>query len=67
MSPSWKKPRTFNRNLVVIGDESAGLVSALVAAKTGAKVTLIEANEMGTRLSAAPRGSHCPLGYPRAD
>jgi pyruvate/2-oxoglutarate dehydrogenase complex dihydrolipoamide dehydrogenase (E3) component len=47
MSPSWKKPRTFDRNLVVIGAGSAGLVSALVAAKAGAKVTLIEANKMG--------------------
>ncbi len=47
MSPLWTKPRTFDRNLVVIGAGSAGLVSALVAAKVGAKVTLIEANKMG--------------------
>ena len=47
MSPDWPKPRRFDRNLVVIGAGSAGLVSALVAAKAGAKVTLIEANEMG--------------------
>ena len=33
---------------MVIGAGSAGLVSALVAAKAGAKVTLIEANEMGS-------------------
>jgi len=33
MNTHWKKPRRFDRNLVVIGAGSAGLVSALVAAK----------------------------------
>ncbi len=41
------KPRRFDRNLVVIGAGSAGLVAALVAARLGASVTLIEAAEMG--------------------
>jgi pyruvate/2-oxoglutarate dehydrogenase complex dihydrolipoamide dehydrogenase (E3) component len=47
MSATWKRPRRFDRNLVVIGAGTAGLVSALVAATAGAKVTLIEAREMG--------------------
>lgn len=47
MSAAWRKPRRFDRNLVVIGAGSAGLVSALVAAKLGAKVTLVEGNVMG--------------------
>ncbi len=41
------RPRRFERNLVVIGAGSAGLVAALVAALLGASVTLIEAAEMG--------------------
>jgi pyruvate/2-oxoglutarate dehydrogenase complex dihydrolipoamide dehydrogenase (E3) component len=47
MNANWTKPRRFDRNLVVIGAGSAGLVSALVAARLGAKVTLVEGNEMG--------------------
>ncbi len=47
MSATWTKPRRFDRNLVVIGAGTAGLVSALVAAKAGAQVTLIELQEMG--------------------
>ncbi len=48
MNPhTWKRPRRFDRNLVVIGAGTAGLVAALVAAKAGAKVTLAEAQEMG--------------------
>jgi uncharacterized membrane protein YdjX (TVP38/TMEM64 family) len=43
----FKRPKTFDRNLVVIGAGSAGLVSALIAATVKAKVTLVEANEMG--------------------
>ena len=43
----WKRPATFDRNLVVIGAGSAGLVSAYIAAATKAKVTLVEANRMG--------------------
>ena len=41
------KPRKFDRNLVVIGGGSAGLVSAIVGVKAGASVTLAEAGEMG--------------------
>jgi pyruvate/2-oxoglutarate dehydrogenase complex dihydrolipoamide dehydrogenase (E3) component/uncharacterized membrane protein YdjX (TVP38/TMEM64 family) len=43
----WKKPRHFDRNLVVIGAGSAGLVTAYVAAAVKAKVTLIEGHRMG--------------------
>lgn len=43
----WRKPKQFDRNLVVIGAGSAGLVSAYIAAATKAKVTLVEANAMG--------------------
>jgi pyruvate/2-oxoglutarate dehydrogenase complex dihydrolipoamide dehydrogenase (E3) component len=43
----WIKPERFDRNLIVIGAGSAGLVSAYIAAMVKAKVTLIEANEMG--------------------
>lgn len=42
-----KKPKRFDRNLIVIGAGSAGLVSAYIAAMVKAKVTLIEAHEMG--------------------
>ncbi|MBI1173562.1 SidA/IucD/PvdA family monooxygenase [bacterium] len=41
------RPRRFDRNLVVIGGGSAGLVSAYIAAAVKAKVTLIEAHRMG--------------------
>jgi len=47
MNTGWKKPRRFDRNIIVIGAGSAGLVSALVATKAGASVTLIELKEMG--------------------
>ncbi len=43
----WKKPHHFERNLVVIGAGSAGLVTAYVAAAVKAKVTLIEGRRMG--------------------
>ena len=43
----FTRPRKFDRNLVVIGAGSAGLVSALIGATVKAKVTLVEANEMG--------------------
>jgi pyruvate/2-oxoglutarate dehydrogenase complex dihydrolipoamide dehydrogenase (E3) component/uncharacterized membrane protein YdjX (TVP38/TMEM64 family) len=43
----WNKPRRFDRNLVVIGGGSAGLVAAYVAAAVKAKVTLIECHRMG--------------------
>ena len=44
---AFKRPAKFDRNLVVIGAGSAGLVSALIAATVKAKVTLVEAHEMG--------------------
>ena len=47
MSSPWTRPRRFDFNLVVIGAGTAGLVSALVAAKAGAKVMLVEARQMG--------------------
>jgi pyruvate/2-oxoglutarate dehydrogenase complex dihydrolipoamide dehydrogenase (E3) component/uncharacterized membrane protein YdjX (TVP38/TMEM64 family) len=43
----WKRPRRFDRNLIVIGAGSGGLVTAFIAAAVRAKVTLIEANRMG--------------------
>ncbi|MSP98777.1 MAG: pyridine nucleotide-disulfide oxidoreductase, partial [Betaproteobacteria bacterium] len=43
----WPKPARFDRNLVVIGGGSAGLVSAYIAAAVKAKVTLIEQHRMG--------------------
>ena len=43
----WRKPATFDRNLVVIGAGSAGLVSAYIAAAVKAKVTLVEKHRMG--------------------
>jgi pyruvate/2-oxoglutarate dehydrogenase complex dihydrolipoamide dehydrogenase (E3) component/uncharacterized membrane protein YdjX (TVP38/TMEM64 family) len=43
----WRKPRSFDRNLVVIGAGSAGLVTAYIAAAVKARVTLIEKDEMG--------------------
>ena len=44
---NWPRPRRFERNLVVIGGGSAGLVSAYIAAAVKAKVTLIEKHRMG--------------------
>ena len=43
----WHRPARFDRNLVVIGAGSAGLVSAYIAAAVKAKVTLIEKHRMG--------------------
>jgi pyruvate/2-oxoglutarate dehydrogenase complex dihydrolipoamide dehydrogenase (E3) component/uncharacterized membrane protein YdjX (TVP38/TMEM64 family) len=43
----WKRPARFDRNLVVIGAGSAGLVSAYIAAAVKAKVTLVERHRMG--------------------
>ncbi|WP_027444071.1 FAD-dependent oxidoreductase [Erythrobacter cryptus] len=43
----FTRPRRFDRNLVVIGAGSAGLVSAYIAAQVRASVTLVEAREMG--------------------
>lgn len=41
------RPARFDRNLVVIGAGSAGLVTALIGAAVKAKVTLIEKHRMG--------------------
>ena len=43
----FNKPKTFDRNMIVIGAGSAGLVSALIASTVKAKVTLVEAHKMG--------------------
>ena len=43
----WTRPAQFDRNLVVIGAGSAGLVAAYIAAAVKAKVTLIEKHRMG--------------------
>jgi pyruvate/2-oxoglutarate dehydrogenase complex dihydrolipoamide dehydrogenase (E3) component/uncharacterized membrane protein YdjX (TVP38/TMEM64 family) len=43
----WPKPAKFERNLVVIGAGSAGLVAAYIAAAVKAKVTLVEKDKMG--------------------
>ncbi len=43
----WQRPPRFERNLVVIGAGSAGLVSAYIAAAVKAKVTLVEKHKMG--------------------
>jgi pyruvate/2-oxoglutarate dehydrogenase complex dihydrolipoamide dehydrogenase (E3) component/uncharacterized membrane protein YdjX (TVP38/TMEM64 family) len=43
----WRRPARFDRNLVVIGAGSAGLVSAYIAAAVKAKVTLVEKDRMG--------------------
>jgi pyruvate/2-oxoglutarate dehydrogenase complex dihydrolipoamide dehydrogenase (E3) component/uncharacterized membrane protein YdjX (TVP38/TMEM64 family) len=43
----WKKPARFERNLIVIGAGSAGLVTAYIAAAVKAKVTLIEKHKLG--------------------
>jgi pyruvate/2-oxoglutarate dehydrogenase complex dihydrolipoamide dehydrogenase (E3) component len=42
-----QRPKRFDRNLIVIGGGAGGLVSAYIAAAVKAKVTLIEAHEMG--------------------
>ncbi|PCH85939.1 MAG: pyridine nucleotide-disulfide oxidoreductase [Piscirickettsiaceae bacterium] len=44
---AYKKPETFDYNLIVIGGGSAGLVSSYIAAAVKAKVLLIEKNKMG--------------------
>jgi len=43
----WTRPARFDRNVVVIGAGSAGLVSAYIAAAVRAKVTLVEKHRMG--------------------
>jgi len=43
----WDKPKCFERNLLVIGGGSAGLVSAYIAAAVKAEVSLIEKHQLG--------------------
>ncbi|MBI2970411.1 MAG: FAD-dependent oxidoreductase [Gammaproteobacteria bacterium] len=43
----WRRPARFDRNLIVIGAGSAGLVTAYIAAALKAEVTLIERHRMG--------------------
>ena len=43
----WTKPARFDRNLLVIGGGSAGLVTAYIAAAVKAKVTLVEKHKLG--------------------
>jgi pyruvate/2-oxoglutarate dehydrogenase complex dihydrolipoamide dehydrogenase (E3) component len=47
VAKQWQKPKRFDRNLIVIGAGSAGLVSAYIASMVKAKVTLVEAHDMG--------------------
>lgn len=44
---SYTKPKSFDRNMIVIGAGAGGLVTSYIAAAVKAKVTLIEAGEMG--------------------
>ena len=43
----YKRPKTYDDNLLVIGAGAGGLVSSYIAAATKAKVTLIEKHKMG--------------------
>ena len=43
----WTRPAQFDRNIIVIGGGSAGLVTAYIAAAVKAKVTLIEKHKLG--------------------
>jgi pyruvate/2-oxoglutarate dehydrogenase complex dihydrolipoamide dehydrogenase (E3) component/uncharacterized membrane protein YdjX (TVP38/TMEM64 family) len=43
----WTEPSRFDRNLIVIGAGSAGLVASYIAAAAKAKTTLIEKRRMG--------------------
>ncbi|MBI5719859.1 MAG: FAD-dependent oxidoreductase [Burkholderiales bacterium] len=42
-----KKPKSYDRNMVVIGAGAAGLVTSYIAAAVKAKVTLVESHKMG--------------------
>lgn len=44
---TWKKPKKFDRNIVVIGGGTAGLISSYIGVIAKAKVTLVEAHKMG--------------------
>ena len=43
----WEKPASFDRNIIVIGAGSGGLVTAYIAAAVKARVSLIEKHRMG--------------------
>jgi len=43
----WRKPKSYDFNMVVIGAGAGGLVTAYIAAATKAKVALIESHKMG--------------------
>ncbi len=43
----WQRPASYDRNVVVIGAGSAGLVTSYIAAAVKAKVTLVEKHKMG--------------------
>ena len=43
----WARPARFDRNLIVVGAGSGGLVSAYIAAAVKARVTLVERHRMG--------------------
>jgi pyruvate/2-oxoglutarate dehydrogenase complex dihydrolipoamide dehydrogenase (E3) component/uncharacterized membrane protein YdjX (TVP38/TMEM64 family) len=43
----WTRPKSYDRNIVVIGAGAAGLVSSLIGATVKAKVTLVESHKMG--------------------
>jgi pyruvate/2-oxoglutarate dehydrogenase complex dihydrolipoamide dehydrogenase (E3) component/uncharacterized membrane protein YdjX (TVP38/TMEM64 family) len=43
----FTKPKTFDRNLVVIGGGAAGLATSYIAAAVKAKVTLVEKHKLG--------------------
>jgi pyruvate/2-oxoglutarate dehydrogenase complex dihydrolipoamide dehydrogenase (E3) component/uncharacterized membrane protein YdjX (TVP38/TMEM64 family) len=44
---SFKKPKRFDANVVVVGGGSAGLVTSLIVAGAKAKVVLVEKHRMG--------------------
>ena len=43
----YKKPKSFDYNLVVVGAGAGGLVTSYIAAAVNAKVALVEKNKMG--------------------
>lgn len=44
---NWDRPAVFDRDVIVIGAGSGGLVASLIAATVKARVTLIEKDKMG--------------------
>ena len=43
----WDKPKSYDRNMIIIGAGAGGLVSAYIAAAVKSKVTLVEKHRMG--------------------